>query len=134
MLYDTHGMPPDIVQNIAKKEGANIKIPDNFDSMIAELHSHERKEETQQDTRSNLPETKALYYEDHYIKEFDAEVLWRNKIKNGIEVILDKTAFYPEGGGQPADKGILIVDKKQATVKYVEKEGNSIIHVIDKND
>jgi len=133
MLYDTHGMPPDIVQNIAKKEGANIKIPDNFDSMIAELHSHERKEETQQDTRSNLPETKALYYEDHYIEEFDAEVLWRNKKKNGTEVILDKKAFYPEGGGQPADKGILTVDGKQAIVKYVEKEGNSIIQVIDKN-
>ncbi len=133
MLYDTHGMPPDIVQNIAKKEGTNIKIPNNFDSMIAELHSHERKEEMQQVARSNLPETKALYYEDHYIKEFDAEILWRNKIKNGIEIILDKTAFYPEGGGQPADKGILTVDGKQATVNYVEKEGNSIIHVIDKN-
>ncbi|MCK5459379.1 MAG: hypothetical protein KAI20_05770, partial [Thermoplasmatales archaeon] len=38
-----------------------------------------------------------------------------------------------EGGGQPADKGILTVDGKQATVNYVEKEGNSIIHVIDKN-
>ncbi len=133
MLYDTHGMPPDIVQNIAKKEGANVKIPDTFDSMIAELHSHERKEEIQQEIRANLPETKALYYEDHYIKEFDAEVLWRNKTKHGTEVILDKTAFYPEGGGQPADKGIFIVDGKQVTVKHVEKEGNAIIHVIDKN-
>jgi len=131
MLYDTHGMPPDIVQNIAKKEGANIKIPNNFDSMIAELHSHERKEETQKEIRSNLPETKALYYEDHYIKEFDAEVLWKNKTKNGTEVILDKTAFYPEGGGQPADKGILITDEKKVIVKQVEKEGHAIIHIID---
>jgi len=133
MLYDTHGMPPDIVQNIAKKEGVNVKIPDTFDSMIAELHSHARKEEIQQGMRTNLPKTIALYYEDHYTKEFDAKVLWENKTNKGTEVILDKTAFYPEGGGQPADKGILIVDGKQATVKYVEKEGNSIIHVIDKN-
>ena len=133
MLYDTHGMPPDIVQNIAKKEGVSVKIPDTFDSMIAELHSHARKEEIQQEMRTNLPKTIALYYEDHYTKEFDAKVLWKNKINNGTEVILDKTAFYPEGGGQPADKGILIVDKKQVAVKHVEKEGNAIIHVIDKD-
>jgi len=133
MLYDTHGMPPDIVQNIAKKEGVSVKIPDTFDSMIAELHSHARKEEIQQEMRTNLPKTIALYYEDHYTKEFDAKVLWKNKTNNGTEVILDKTAFYPEGGGQPADKGILIVDKKKVTVKHVEKEGNAIIHVIDKD-
>ena len=127
MLYDTHGMPPDIVQHIAKKEGVSVKIPDTFDSMIAELHSHARKEEIQQEIRTNLPKTIALYYEDHYTKEFDAKVLWKNKTNNGTEVILDKTAFYPEGGGQPADKGILIVDGKQVTVKHVEKEGNAII-------
>ena len=133
MLYDTHGMPSDIVQNIAKKEGVNVKIPDNFDSMIAELHSHERKEKIQQKIRSNLSETKALYYENHYTKEFDARVLWKNKTNNGTEIILDQTAFYPEGGGQPADKGVLITNKKQVSVKHVEKEGNAIIHVIDGN-
>jgi len=133
MLYDTYGMPSDIVQNIAKKEGVNVKIPDNFDSMIAELHSHERKEKIQQKIRSNLSETKALYYENHYTKEFDARVLWKNKTNNGTEIILDQTAFYPEGGGQPADKGVLITNEKQVSVKHVEKEGNAIIHVIDGN-
>ena len=133
MLYDTHGLPPDTVQNIAKKQGANVKIPDAFDSMIAELHSHERKEEIQQEIRTNLPKTKALYYEDHYIKDFDAKVIWNEKANGGTKVILDKTAFYPEGGGQPSDKGVLIVDGKQITVKHVEKEGNAIIHIMDGN-
>jgi len=126
-LYDSHGMPPSVVQNIAKKEGAKVIIPKNFDSMIAELHSHEQKDESKHDAGLNLPETRLLYYEDHYTKEFDATVLW----KNGAKIILDKTAFYPEGGGQPSDIGFLYTNGKQIPVKKVEKEGNSVIHIIE---
>ncbi len=130
-LYDTHGMPPDVVRNIAKKEGVKVIIPKNFDSIIAELHSHEKKEETKHEIKTDLPETEPLYYEDHYSKEFDAKVLWKSDTDNGAKVILDKTTFYPDGGGQPGDIGVLSTDKKQVTVKRVEKEGNSIIHIID---
>jgi alanyl-tRNA synthetase len=130
-LYDTHGMPPEIVKNIAKNEGTSIDIPENFYSMIAELHSHEKKEETKQDAKQDLPETRALYYEDHYTKEFDAKVIWINNTNNGTEVILDQTAFYPEGGGQPADKGTLIINSREIFVKHVEKHGKAIIHLID---
>jgi len=129
-LYDTHGMPPDVVQKIAKDEGENIKIPKNFDSMIAELHSHEKKEESKEKTRTNLPISERLYYKDHYIKEFDAEVLWVNKTKKGTEVIVDKTCFYPEGGGQPGDVGFFDNGRK-ISVKEVRKEGDAIIHVVD---
>ncbi|MCK4332417.1 MAG: alanine--tRNA ligase, partial [Thermoplasmatales archaeon] len=130
-LYDTHGMPPDVVRNIAKKEGVKVIIPKNFDSIIAELHSHEKKEETKHEIKTDLPETEPLYYEDHYSKEFDAKVLWKSDTDNGTKVILDKTTFYPDGGGQPGDMGVLSTDKKQVIVKRVEKEGNSIIHIID---
>jgi len=126
-LYDTHGMSPNIVKSIAKKEGVKVEIPKNFDSMIAELHSHEKKEEKEEETKSKLPFTEKLYYKDHYTQDFDAEVLWKNKTKNGTEVVLDKTAFYPEGGGQPGDIGRL----NNIEVKQVSKEGESIIHLID---
>jgi alanyl-tRNA synthetase len=131
MLYDTHGMPPDVVQNIAQKENVPVTIPPNFDSMIAELHSHEKPEEETADVRTNLPETRPLYYDDHYTKEFDATIVWKQSTARGTEVILDKTAFYPEGGGQPADKGVLIVHGKPLQVVHVEKAADSIIHVLE---
>lgn len=51
--------------------------------------------------------TKRLYFENAYIKEFDARVLSCEEGKNGYEIVLDETAFFPEGGGQPADQGYL---------------------------
>ena len=130
-LYDTHGMPPDIVKNIAKSQGITVKIPENFESMVAELHSHEKKEETEEETRLDLPPTEQLNYNDHYKREFDAKVLWKNKIKSGTEIILNQTAFYPEGGGQPGDLGTLSKNEIEFTVKNVKKEGNSIVHILD---
>jgi alanyl-tRNA synthetase len=132
-LYDTHGMPPDIVKNIAKKEGIVITIPKNFDSMIAELHSHEEKEEKEAQVNTTLPPSEPLYYEDHYVQEFDAKVVWKKRINGETKIILDKTTFYPDGGGQPGDIGILSTQNKQVPVSLVEKKNNSIIHTIDGN-
>ena len=51
--------------------------------------------------------TEKLYYSDAYLREFEATVLSCQQGKAGYLVTLDRTAFYPEGGGQPADHGTL---------------------------
>ena len=52
--------------------------------------------------------TQVLYLENSYLKEWDAEVI--NLLENNEkQIVLDKTAFYPLGGGQPNDEGRLIV-------------------------
>ena len=74
-----------------------------------------------------MQETKRLYYEDVYKKEFTANVLECRPGKKGYEVILDETAFYPEGGGQPSDIGTL----GEAKVTDVHEKNGELIHYTD---
>jgi len=131
-LYDTHGMPPAIVKNIAKKQGKEVKIPENFDSMVAELHSHEETQKQEKKEEKKLPETKKIYYDDHYKKEFEAEVIYKEKQDGKIKIILDQTCFYPEGGGQPSDTGFLYNNGNKIVVSFVEKKQDTILHHIDR--
>lgn len=71
--------------------------------------------------------TEKLYYRDSYITDFSAEVTGVEKHPNGYYVLLDKTAFFPEGGGQPADTGV--IDGISVTDVF-EKDG-FIFHITD---
>lgn len=74
-------------------------------------------------------ETKRLYYEDVYKKEFNATVLACRKEKEGYSILLDESAFYPEGGGQPADRGtigtvkVLDVQEREGELLHFTQEG-----------
>ena len=68
-----------------------------------------------------------LFYRDEYAREFDAEVISCQKGKKGYEVVLSDTAFYPEGGGQPADRGTL----GQVNVLDVKRRNGEILHITD---
>ena len=71
--------------------------------------------------------TEELFLGDSYLRGFDARVVRLA----GREVVLDKTAFYPGGGGQPPDKGTLGIGPVRANVVDVRREGSEIVHVLD---
>jgi len=62
------------------------------------------------------------------MREFEAKVL---KVTDSEYVVLDKTCFYPEGGGQPADTGNLVFDGNKVEVVDVQKVGKVIVHKVD---
>ncbi len=80
-------------------------------------------------------ETEKLFYEDAYITEFDANVTGcTESLYDGKKVWLielDRTAFYPEGGGQPADTGTLFADGGQVNIRHTANREGKIVHFAD---
>ena len=73
-------------------------------------------------------DTVKLYYENAYTQDFTAVVQSCEVVKNGFAVTLDRTAFYPEGGGQPADHGTL----GEARVLDVHEKDGVVTHLCDR--
>jgi misacylated tRNA(Ala) deacylase len=73
--------------------------------------------------------TKALYLEDSYRRECDAVVI---SVEDGKYVVLDRTIFYPKGGGQPWDTGKIMKGDETYNVIYVGKFSGEISHEVDR--
>ncbi len=134
-LYDSHGIQPDMVAEIAAEVGAEVDLPDDFYSLVAERHDSaqtvEATEAVTDDRFADLPETETLYYDNQERTQFEAVVLDVFEREDGYDVVLDQTMFYPEGGGQPADKGTLSTDDTTVDVLDVQVEDGVIRHRTD---
>ena len=130
VLYDSHGIQPEMIRDIATKEGAVVDLPDNFYSMVADMHSESKRDVEENKTAKYagraqaLPPTKKLFYEQTSDIEFEGVVLdFFDEY-----AVLDQTLFYPEGGGQPADTGTLVSAESMVRVDGVVKVGEVILH------
>ncbi|QLG60650.1 alanine--tRNA ligase [Halorarum salinum] len=135
-LYDSHGIQPDMVREIAEERGATVQVPDDFYGLVAARHDSatEFGEEAEADERlADLPETEKLYYDDQERTEFEAVVLDVFEREDGYDVVLDQTMFYPEGGGQPADRGTLSTDDVTAEVTDVQIRDGVVLHRADED-
>ncbi len=129
-LYDSHGITPEYVKEEAAKQGVIVIIPENFYGLVAARHEKtEQKTATKKEIDvdvAGIEETKALYFDDYKLTEFDARV---EKVDDQY-VVLDRTAFYPTSGGQLHDVGTL--NGKEVT--NVFKQGGFIVHVVPNNN
>ncbi|MEA1907558.1 MAG: alanine--tRNA ligase [Euryarchaeota archaeon] len=131
--YDTHGIPPEIAKEVADAEKTAIDLPDNFYSMVASTHTvaaaAEAEAETPyQDQIKLIPPTKLMFYDEPENVSFEAVVL---DVCDG-HIVLDQTLFYPEGGGQPADHGVLSTADVVLHVTDVQSVSGVVLHEIAK--
>ena len=133
-LYDSNGIPPEVIRDEAAKRGIKVDVPDNFYEILARRHQmpsigvERRKVDVTADEVIGLGQTRELFYEEPYLFKARARVV---KVLKGRYVVLDQTIFYPEGGGQPADVGFIRHSGGVAKVVDVQRVGPAIIHVVE---
>ena len=145
-MNDSHGLAPDMAVNLARKAGwTSVSVRTGFAAEMAERHAKMAKHAAQSveakplaEEIPPLPPTQLLFYDDVHQQEFDGSVLAclpliGEDVPEGAThaIILDKTCFYPEGGGQEGDYGALKTAATQCTVLDTRKVGEHVLHLVD---
>jgi alanyl-tRNA synthetase len=123
VLYESHGITPELATDIARERGIELEVPNNFYADLSEKHTHtERDEKTRTIPSFEGLVTKARYFDDWKRERFTAHVLGLE----GDSVVLDETYFYPTSGGQIHDLGTM----NTHSVVNITKQGSAIIHEV----
>lgn len=126
-FYESHGLPAELVARIAKEKGAEVESVDVY-TELAKRHLKAEKEKKEViKLQKSYPKTKKLYYDNPKLFEFSAKILG---FENGY-VILDRTAFYPESGGQESDVGYLLVNGEKFRVSKVIEVNGVVLHKLE---
>lgn len=126
-FYDSHGIPPEIAVKIAEDNKVEVEFPEDFYSELASRHVKAEKAQETKYLKKDYPKTEKLYY-DSSITDFEAKVV---ASEDGY-VILDRTAFYPESGGQDFDTGYLeLKNGIKIPVESVIDEGDVVAHKVN---
>ncbi|WP_048080321.1 MULTISPECIES: alanine--tRNA ligase [Methanobacterium] len=128
-LYESHGIPPETTKEISEKMEFEVKVPDNFYTLVAAEHEEEAPEE-KAEIELEFPATDLLFYQKPFDTQFEAHVL--GTYENNV--VLDQTVFYPEGGGQPSDIGYLEIRGEKIKVLHAEKVNSTVLHRVAEED
>ena len=130
-LYTSNGITPELFERVAREQGVDFSLPEDFYSSLTKEHlsgENKQKEDALRVDVSGIPKTRTLFYEKPYQKEFKARVVARL----GSWVVLDRTLFYAEGGGQLSDRGTLWQGDRDFNIIDVQKLEDVILHKLDK--
>jgi len=135
-LYDTYGFPVDLTSLIARENGLSIdEIAFDHELQIQKDRSRAATAvETADWVQVNPDETTEFIGYDHTSAE--VRIIKYRKVsqkqKDFFQLVLNQTPFYPEGGGQVGDKGILRNEASTISIFDTKKENNLIIHLTEK--
>ncbi len=134
LLYDTYGFPDELTRLIAKKSGVEVDEA-GFTVLLEEQRKRAKASSKLADTifaGSNvnqellkLPETQFLGYKG---LESEGKIIWMNFSGPEGIIVLDQTPFYPEGGGQVGDSGVLENKEFCFNVQDTQKKDKIILH------
>jgi alanyl-tRNA synthetase len=139
-LYDTYGFPIDLTQDIANEKGLDLDL-EGFAQCMEKQRS--RSKEHQQFKAASKGEYQALSQLKSEFVGYEQQQAEAKVIALGLEgkqvkalsndelavVVLDQTPFYPEGGGQVGDKGLLFTSQAKFKVEDTQKQGTAILHI-----
>lgn len=141
-LNDSHGLAPDMAVALARKAGwADVSLRTGFTAEMAERHARLAKAAAKDQAAvestfdlQSLPPTQLTYYNDVYKRETSSKVLAcfeaadEGPKEASWAVVLDRTLFYPEGGGQEGDRGQLVGADAVVHVLDTQKQGDVVLH------
>jgi len=139
-LYDTYGFPADLTADVAREHGLSVDMA-AFEKAMQGQRERARAE-SQFDTATgylpadvDLPETKFLGYE--WLSEespvlavfIDGKPVEQTKAGDKAVIVLERTPFYAESGGQVGDTGELMINGNEFVVEDTQKQGNVYLHI-----
>ncbi len=136
-LYDTYGFPFDLTRLVAEEKGWNVDEK-GFNHALAQQKARSRADASKETgdwvVVNEDAETEFIGYDELAAEDIRLSKYRTVKEKGNeyIQLMLDRTPFYPEGGGQVGDTGKLLFGNESIKVLDTRKENNAIIHYVDK--
>ncbi len=136
-LYDTYGFPIDLTRLLAEEQGYKVDEK-GFEKALAAQKSRSRADASKEvgDWTELVPEADSLFLGYDQLTVEDARITKYRTVKvkksNQFQIVLDRTPFYAESGGQVGDKGQLEVGTEVIQVLDTKKENDLSIHIVDK--
>jgi alanyl-tRNA synthetase len=131
-LYDTYGFPIDLTQLMARENDMTVDI-NGFNKCLGQQKERSRAA-AQVDTEDwiNVKDGDEVEFVGYDELECDCEIIKYRKVKakgkEQYQIVLNKTPFYAESGGQVGDTGVLIGDGEKIFITGTQKENNLIVH------
>ncbi len=138
-LYDSYGVPVEVIVKALGEKGVEAQIPEDFYSQLASRHSAVGSIRLSEKGESKdvpdpaileLPATLPLFHEG-LVGKIKAQVVYSAEIAGRRLVVTDRTNFYPEGGGQPSDVGSISWNGGMARVQRAFKAGPVVVHELE---